>query len=414
MRTKHALILIALIWSVALIHVATHADDPVRAASRNLDTGTLTVTTSGQSELFSTNKAASTDGNNLWIGGGGASVAYDGANAFSGSTNTSVGHAALLSNTIGNGNSAFGTSALSSNTTGVFGSAFGVDALLSNTTGVVNSAFGDAALQNNVSGNYNCAFGANSLFSNIDGLNNVSVGHDALSGNLHGNYITTVGDTSMLHHTSGDYQTALGAYALDNDLTGIEDTSIGAASMLANTTGSLDTVVGYNALANSTGASMTTVVGASSLPNYDTVGQTNNTAIGYATGLGLVTGVNETIVGSNISGIPAAESNMVRIADGAGNLVLQVRGGVPAADVGTLQAGSSNASGTVTGIGANTSVTITFSVAYDTRSRCFIQAISGAQVFTVTQSASAPVVACFDMAGVAANCVDFSYECVGQ
>jgi hypothetical protein len=182
--------------------------------------------------------------------------------------------------------------------------------------------------------------------------------------------------------------------------------------MAANTTGYVNTVIGHGALpANTTGAG-NVVVGTSSLPNQTT--GNFNTCIGYASCAGITTGSNNTIIGGAIGSLAAALSDMVIVADGNGDVVFQARGGTPNPSAGTIQAGSSNSYGTVTGIGANTSISLTFSTAYATRSRCFIQAVSGAQVFTVTQSASAPVIACFDMAGAAANCVDLSYHCVGQ
>lgn len=81
---------------------------------------------------------------------------------------------------------------------------------------------------------------------------------------------------------------------------------------------------------------------------------------------------------------------------------------------GSLGTGSTNWVGNVTGVGAFTSVTLTFSTAFANRSWCFAQPNATGQVIYVTNSASAPVFNCTDMAGVAANCVDFSYHCVGQ
>lgn len=316
---------------------------------------TLTLNTSGTPELFSTRNAASTDGDNIWIGGGGASAAYDGVHSYSGSTNTSLGHNALLANTIGNGNTAVGVSALTSNTTGVFNTAFGIDALLTNTIGVVNTAVGDGALQNNLDGNYNVGIGANALFSNTSGVNNVSVGHDSLSGSLTANYTVSVGDTAMLYHTSGDYQTAVGAYAMRSDLTGTYDTAIGATAMFNNTSGAYNTAVGYNALVNNATGSSITAVGAYVLPNYAGTGTTNNTAIGYLTGGGLTTGTGNTIIGANVTGLAAGLSNQVIIADGDGNQRITADSAGLVTIPGALTVDGSatlNASSGTTGIGA--------------------------------------------------------------
>lgn len=88
--------------------------------------------------------------------------------------------------------------------------------------------------------------------------------------------------------------------------------------------------------------------------------------------------------------------------------------GAPSVNNGSLGTGSTNWVGNVTGVGANTSVTLTFSAAFASRSWCFAMPNATGQVIYVTNSASAPVFNCLDMAGVAANCVDFSYQCVGQ
>lgn len=78
---------------------------------------------------------------------------------------------------------------------------------------------------------------------------------------------------------------------------------------------------------------------------------------------------------------------------------------------GSLGTGSTDCWGDVTGIGANTSTILTYSTAAANRSRCTAQPTGGVQVIQVTNSASAPTFSCFDMAGVAANCVDFNYQC---
>jgi hypothetical protein len=292
---------------------------------------TITINTTGlgtpgESALFSTKAAASTDGDNIWIGGGGQSVAYDGANAFSGSKNTSLGYASLNANTTGYGNTAVGAAALILNTTGVFNTALGVSTLIANTTGDVNTAVGDAALQANTTGDYNVGVGANALFSNTTGVNNVAVGHDSLSQSTTGNYITSVGDTAMLFHQSGDYDTALGSFALKGGTTSNHNTSLGAASMFGVTTGAYNTAAGYGALINGTGANYVSAIGASALPDLAMTGDNFTTAVGYGTGGGITTGVNNTIIGSRVTGLAAGTSNTVILADGAGNQVLTAVG----------------------------------------------------------------------------------------
>jgi len=89
----------------------------------------------------------------------------------------------------------------------------------------------------------------------------------------------------------------------------------------------------------------------------------------------------------------------------------------PTVNHGTLAADSGNFVGEITGIGAFTSVTLTFGASgYGTSSHCIAQA-EGATAFAITVSTvskTAPVFSCFDMAGTAANCPDFNYQCWGH
>jgi trimeric autotransporter adhesin len=97
--------------------------------SQKLDVaGNINLNTNGTAALFSTFKPTSTDGYNLFIGGGGQSSVYDGSHSYTGSYNTSEGINALYFNTTGANNSAQGVNALYSNTTGANNSAQGVGA----------------------------------------------------------------------------------------------------------------------------------------------------------------------------------------------------------------------------------------------------------------------------------------------
>ena len=62
--------------------------------------------------LLSTIRATSTNGDNLCIGGGCQSVAYDGTNAYSASTNVALGVSALSAVTTGYSDAAIGEAAL--------------------------------------------------------------------------------------------------------------------------------------------------------------------------------------------------------------------------------------------------------------------------------------------------------------
>lgn len=90
----------------------------------------------------------------------------------------------------------------------------------------------------------------------------------------------------------------------------------------------------------------------------------------------------------------------------------------PTVNHGSLDTGSTNSWGAVTGIGANTSVTLTFGASgFANRSWCTASPNSNAntEVIYVTKSATAPVFNCIDSkTGSTTNCVDFTYTCVGQ
>ncbi len=85
---------------------------------------------------------------------------------------------------------------------------------------------------------------------------------------------------------------------------------------------------------------------------------------------------------------------------------------------GSFGTGSTNLAGDVTGIGANTSVVLTYSgTGFTNRSWCqaTVNASGTPEFIAVTNSATAPTFSCFNsMTGIAANCVDFSYWCTGQ
>jgi hypothetical protein len=91
---------------------------------------------------------------------------------------------------------------------------------------------------------------------------------------------------------------------------------------------------------------------------------------------------------------------------------------VPSANHGTLSGDASNYQGEVTGVGANTSVTLTFGGGgFATTAHCHLtvegSSTVGMQISTVSNTA--PVFSCFTLAtGVAANCPNFVYQCWGH
>ena len=172
--------------------------------------------------------------------------------------------------TTGWGNMAFGYHAFGANTTGGVNTAIGHQALGSNTTGQSNTALGFQSLYANTSGNYNVAVGVNTLGANTTGQNNAAIGYQV-----------------MAYNTTGTYNAALGHQTLFNNTTGWNNTAVGTYGLQDNTTGSY------------------------------------NTAIGNNTGRGIVTGTGNTILGAGVTGLAAALTNNIILANGTGAIKAQ-------------------------------------------------------------------------------------------
>lgn len=168
-------------------------------------------------------------------------------------------------------NSAMGYQALPSNTSGIRNTVVGTQALFSNTVGSFNTIMGYQALHNGTNGDNNTVIGHAAMYSNYNGFQNVVVGGDALYSNYDGNDNVAVGVLTLNNSSSGDFNTALGGSALRNLQSGVR-----------------------------------------------------NTAVGYSTGLGLSTGSYNTIIGAGVTGLSAALSNNIIIADGQGNQRINV------------------------------------------------------------------------------------------
>jgi hypothetical protein len=148
----------------------------------------------GTAILFSSFKGANSDGNNIFVGGGGQSSVGAVGSTYLGSDNSAFGMNALLGNTTGFYNSAFGHDALLSNTTGYDNSAFGMNALLGNTTGFYNSAFGWQALSSITTGTNNTAIGYSTGMNLTTGSDNTIIGANINCGNVSNNIILADGD----------------------------------------------------------------------------------------------------------------------------------------------------------------------------------------------------------------------------
>lgn len=87
---------------------------------------------------------------------------------------------------------------------------------------------------------------------------------------------------------------------------------------------------------------------------------------------------------------------------------------------GSLETGSTDWWGTVTGIGANTSVVLTYSSTFPARSRCVATpnsiAVAVETIVVTARSATSATFSCYSVAAapILTNCDDFTYECSGQ
>jgi hypothetical protein len=86
------------------------------------------------------------------------------------------------------------------------------------------------------------------------------------------------------------------------------------------------TAVGHAAGRSNTTGGGITALGAYALYDLNIIaddGSGANTAVGYNTGRGIVTGVNNTILGANVTGLASALSNNIILANGAGTIKAQ-------------------------------------------------------------------------------------------
>lgn len=294
---------------------------------------------------------------------GGQNAAF-GSNALQSNTasyNTGIGYHALFNNISAGSNTAVGAAALELNVVGTGLVAVGFQALQNNTA-INNTAVGNTALQNNTTGQYNTAVGNISMTANIRGSNNTAIGMQSLTTNTTGSQNTALGLAASFLNTTGSNNVAIGWAALRNNTVGIQNIAIGTSTLtevlptskaitaFADYSGTFVGTVKATSVAH--GLTGTTTKTISGTVNYDGVYPItvidvdnfyftrgwvatetgwwgiaaegiNNTAVGYNTGRGIVTGAGNTIIGANVSGLAAALTNNIIIANGAGTIKLQ-------------------------------------------------------------------------------------------
>ena len=296
--------------------------------SNKLDVvGNLGVNTSGQTRVFSTYYGAGSDGNNIFIGGGGLSSGIGSGSSTNGSYNTGLGVSALNANTTGYTNTAMGISSLASNAGGYQNTAIGGWSLFSNTEGYHNTAMGQSAMYYNTTGYQNTSLGRLALHVNTSGYQNTAVGNDAgLYTNAGGNNQTSNTSVYIGHDTrasaSGNVnEIVIGASARGNgsntvqignsSITNVKTSGTLTAGTITfpNTDGTANQVLttnGSGVASWSTPTTAVTTIGSiagSSTANGATIsGATLTLAPADGTNGGIVTNGTQTFAGSKTFG----------------------------------------------------------------------------------------------------------------
>ncbi|MGL2964931.1 beta strand repeat-containing protein [Flavobacterium sp. RSB2_4_14] len=188
-----------------------------------------------------------------------------------------------------NGNTSFGANSLLNPTinvgtqTGVRNTVFGANVMPGLTTGQRNTGIGDLSLFSNTSGSENIAVGTGALYSNTISSGHVAIGRSAL--------------TSYNGPATAD----------------IGNTAVGFTSLRDNVVGTGNSALGYRALRASTGS--------------------NNTALGFDSGLALTTGSNNIMIGANTVAPVAAGSDQLNI----GNTIFGTMAGALTSGVNTTR-----------------------------------------------------------------------------
>lgn len=189
-----------------------------------------------------------------------------------------------------------------------------------------------------------------------------------------------------------------------------------AASYGVNATSTATAIDNFGVLGSATGAGTNNYGG-----SFAASGAGSNVSL-----RAMATGAGTTNIGGNFTASGAGVNTAIKTDNG--NVLLNVTSGefrasnrmfgfdaTPAANHGTIDTDSTDGAGNVTGVGAFTSVVITFGDTGYAEAWCTASpnANTVAEYITVTKSATAPTFNCFNSTtGVAANCNDFSYICI--
>jgi hypothetical protein len=230
-------------------------------------------------------------GTAITTGDGNVFTGYASGDALTlGSSNTAVGRDSLGADTKGNHSVAIGRNALTTqnftSATDAYNTAVGSSAGAAVTTGTLNTLIGGLAGDALTTGDSNTAIGYVSLSSDTKGERAVAVGEGALF-------------TQNFTSETNNYNTAVGYNAGYAITTGIRNVLIGGLAGDALQDADFNVGVGYGALSADTLGSGSVAIGDFTLvnQNFTSATTTYNTAVGYAAGAGVTTGVQNTLIG---------------------------------------------------------------------------------------------------------------------
>ncbi len=227
--------------------------------------------------------------------------------------NVGIGTLALYAITEGDNNIAIGKESADAITSGSANVAIGTSSLGASTTTNNNVAVGTSVLQSLNTSSQNTAIGSSAMSSigtNASGLSNcVAIGYQAFQGGTS----TTTGANNTV---------AIGMNSLFSLTTGAGNTAVGANSAGSLVEGQFNTVLGYNAFDAGQEDSQCVAIGYEALTNADvsdtgSAVATHNTAVGYASGDVVTTGIKNTLIGSATDPSANSGTNQAVIGFGA-------------------------------------------------------------------------------------------------
>lgn len=130
-----------------------------------------------------------------------------------------------------------------------------------------------------------------------------------------------IGSQTLISLTTAAQAIAIGTQSQQDNTAASRCIGIGYQTLLVNQISTDNIVIGASAARQMIGTSTAgfiIAIGTTTL--FDLTTGYGHIAVGYNTGRGIVTGIYDTIIGGNVTGLPSGLSNAIILADGAGNI----------------------------------------------------------------------------------------------